>query len=297
MRWRHRVTALFALFLAVALGGAATVSVQPVQPAAAQDGEACARGALRWFGTAYLYLLTQHDPSPLPLSPEVRSTENGAQVAPGEGLWQTAGEVRFSRFLLDTQRCQVHFEAVMQDDGQDALVGSRVRVQGGQVTEIETYVTHEGDYFVFNADGLVQSDSQGPANLKWEDVVPDDQRSTRDELIEIANNYYESFGQTTPLAPIRDDCYRWENGQSMASGDCSVGIGVGSPSMITHRRYPMVDIEAGVVVAYVMFGNALDIHMFKVADGQVRRIDALVTDGGHTSTGWEDQEQQGWAPG
>jgi hypothetical protein len=288
MRWRHRAIALFALVLAVALGAPATVSTQP---AAAQETETCARGALRWFGGAYLYLLTRHDPSPLPLSPDVRSTENGARVAPGQGLWQTAGEVRFSRFVLDTQRCQVHFEALMQDDGQDAIVGSRVRVQGGQVTEIETYVTHQGDYFVFNPDGLVQADSQGPASLKWEDVVPEGQRSTRDELIEIADNYYESFGQTTPLAPIREDCYRWENGQPMASGDCSVGIDVGSPSMITHRRYPMVDIEAGIVVAYVMFGDALDIHMFKVADGKVRRIDALVTDGGHTSTGWEDQEE------
>lgn len=290
MRWRHRPIALLALLLAVALGGAATVSVPPVSPAAAQEGETCARGALRWFGGAYLYLLTRHDPSPLPLSPDVRSTENGARVAPGQGLWQTAGEVRSSRFALDTQRCQVHFEALMQDGGRDALVGSRVLVEGGQITEIETYITHQGDYLVFNADGFAQGDSQGPTDVRWEDVVPEAQRSTRAELIEIADNYFESFGQSTPLAPIREGCYRWENGFTTASGDCSVGMSFGSPSTVTHRRYPMVDVEAGVVVAYVMFANYLDFHAFKVADGKVRRIEALVTAGGHTSTGWEDQE-------
>jgi hypothetical protein len=291
MRSRHRLVALFALVLAVALGGAATVSVPPVAPAAAQEGETCARGALRWFGGAYLYLLTRHDPAPLPLSPDVRSTENGARVAPGEGLWQTAGEVRSSRFALDTQRCQVHFEALMQDDGRDALVGSRVLVEDGQVTEIETYITHQGDYLVFNPDGFAQGDSQGPTDIKWEDVVPEDQRSTRAELIEIADNYFESFGQQTPLAPIQEDCHRWENGFVTASGDCATGMSIGSPSIATHRRYPMVDVEAGVVVAYLMFANYLDFHAFKVADGQVRRIEALVTAGGHTSTGWEDQEQ------
>jgi hypothetical protein len=290
MRWRHRVIALFALFLAVALAGGATLSVQPVRPAAAQQGETCARGALRWFGGAYLYLLTRHDASPLPLSPDVRSTENGTTVAPGQGLWQTAGEVRSSRFALDTQRCQVHFEALMQENGRDALVGSRVLVEHGQITEIETYVTHQGDYLVFNPDGFAQGDSQGPTDVKWEDVVPEAQRSTRDELIEIADNYYESFGQPTPLAPIRNDCHRWENGFVTASGNCGTGMSVGSPSIATHRRYPMVDVEAGVVVAYILFANYLDFHAFKVVDGKVRRIEALVTDGGHTSTGWEDQE-------
>lgn len=291
MRSRHRLIALSALLLAVALGGTATVSVPPAAASPAQATETCARGALRWFGGAYLYLLTRHDPSPLPVSPDVRSTENGATVAPGQGLWQTAGEVSSSRFALDTQRCQVHFEALMQENGRDALVGSRVLVEHGQITEIETYVTHQGDYLVFNANGFAQGDSQGPTDVKWEDVVPEAQRSTRAELIEIANNYYESFGQSTPLAPITSGCYRWENGFITASGNCGLGMQLGTPSFITHRRYPMVDVEAGVVVAYVLFGNYLDFHALKVVDGQVRRIEALVTNGGHTSTGWEDQEQ------
>jgi hypothetical protein len=179
----------------------------------------------------------------------------------------------------------------MQENGRDALVGSRMLVEHGQITEIETYVTHQGDYLVFNANGFAQGDTQAPTDVKWEDVVPEAQRSTRDELIEIADNYYQSFGQSTPLAPIRNGCYRWENGFNTASGDCSIGMQLGSPSTVSHRRYPMVDVEAGVVVAYVLFGNYLDFHAFKVADGQVRRIEALVTNSGHTSTGWEDQEQ------
>jgi hypothetical protein len=298
MRWGHRVAALF---LAVACGGAATAcsvtGSAATSPAASggagqtQEGETCfSRDGMRWVAGAYLYLMAMDDPTPLPVTPELRFTENGQRIELGEGFWQTAGEARFSRTVVDTERCGTHTEAVVEENGVDVIFGMRLLLEDGRITEIETYVTREGDYVFFNPEGLVASDDEGPADVSWEQTIPEEQRSTRDELIEIADLYYQSFGPGGVVAPIENDCYRWENGQSTATGDCSVGIGVGSPDMITHRRYPMVDVEAGVVVAYVLFGTALDFHMFKVVDGQVRLLDAVVTASGHESTGWEDQE-------
>jgi hypothetical protein len=289
-RWSHR---LVALFLALAIGGGVALVGPPGASAQSAPGEGCAfsRNELRWLAATYVNLLASNDPAPIAAAPDLRATENGEVVELGEGLWQTAGAPRFIRTLADTDRCGTHTEAVLDENGADIIVGVRLLIEGDELAEIETYVTREGDYFFYNPDGLVASDGQGPAGVRWENPVPEAQRSTRERLIEIADLYYESFGSGGVLAPIQNDCHRWENGQATATGDCSVGITVGSPDMITHRRYPFVDVEAGVVVAYVMFGDALDFHMFKVVDGQVRLIDALVTASGHDSTGWEDQEQ------
>jgi hypothetical protein len=124
--------------------------------------------------------------------------------------------------------------------------------------------------------------------------VPEEQRATREQLVEIADAYFESFGPAGWVAPMRRDCYRWENGVRTTAGDCTVGLppsGQGRGG-ITHRRYPIADVRTGVVVGYVRFAGALDFHMFKVVDGEIRLIQAVVTDQGHDTTGWEDQEDQ-----
>jgi hypothetical protein len=275
---------------------AAASSAQPGRPAAQAQpgGGACAyeRAELVWLAGLYLALLARHDPAPIPVTPGFRATENGAAVELGDGLWRTAGAPRFARTLVDADRCGIHTEAVIREGGADVIVGVRLLIEGDRLAEAETYVTRQGDYFVYDPAGLIASEDGGPAGVRWGDPVPEAQRATRERLVEIADLYYESFGPGGVLAPVREDCHRWENGAATATGDCGAGLEVGTPSMITHRRYPFVDVEAGVAVAYVMFGTALDFHMFKVVDGRVRRIDALVTASGHESTGWEDQEGQ-----
>jgi len=51
------------------------------------------------------------------------------------------------------------------------------------------------------------------------------------------------------------------------------------------RRF-LVDTDAGIVVAYVHFAGALpDFHMFKMRNGKVELIQAVVGSGAK-STGW-----------
>jgi hypothetical protein len=39
---------------------------------------------------------------------------------------------------------------------------------------------------------------------------------------------------------------------------------------------------------YVLFRDAIDFHMFKIVNGEVRLIQAVITGSGYTSTGWDD---------
>ncbi len=56
------------------------------------------------------------------------------------------------------------------------------------------------------------------------------------------------------------------------------------------RRVPVVDLEAGIVVAFVHFANSLpDFHMFKMRNGKVELIQAVIG-AAAPSTGWASEE-------
>jgi hypothetical protein len=299
MRWRRRA----ALFAAVALTGLATACSGDDESSgpgdggdqAGTDGESagCSRDELQTLADDYFTALAAHDPEQLPLAEDVKLTEDGQELAPGDGLWQTAGPARFTRTIVDTEQCGLHTQAVVEDRGTEVVYGVRLRLAEGEITEIETYVAREEDYFLFSPDGLVESDTiEGPTTT-WDEPVPEADRLDRQELAGIADSYFESFGPAGWIAPMRTDCWRWENGRRTTAGDCSVGLpaeGTGRGNeMITNRRYAVADPGTGTVVAYVRFVDGLDFHMFKIVDGEIRLISAVVA-GSSESTGWEDQE-------
>jgi hypothetical protein len=291
MRWIRRPFVLHAV-LAVAVAGSVLVSARSGSAAAPAEG--CTRDVLRTAAGAYYNALVAHDASRLSWAPSARVTENGTAVAPGQGFWKTAGAATFTRVSYDTDTCSVHSQAVMNDGTRPAIVGVRFKIAGAgssEITESETITTHSGDYLVFSTNGLIRSDS-ARTDTRWTAAVPEAQRSTRQQLIDIADGYYSMFTSgTVDRTPYKTNCDRWENGVRTSAGNCvfgnASGTGDGKDNFISHRRYPFVDVENGVVVGYVLFGSYLDFHMFKVVDGHVRLVSALVGSAGHTSTGWE----------
>lgn len=309
MRWGHRIVALFAAIVVsgttLACGDDGSTDTAGSGGEGAQDteraseGQSCTREKLQQVAEGYIDALANSaDPEQVSLSSDLRMTENGQEIDPGDGFWQTAGQRRLQRNVLDTESCGVHSHAVMDEDGANVIVGVRLQLDRSaqEITEIEQYVTREDDYWFWDPERLIASDDEELADLRWEDPVPEEQRSTRAELIDLADGYFESFGRPDdPRVPMENGCYRSENGLISSNGDCTLGLdpeppeGLDplSPEIVTHRRYPVVDVEAGIVVAYVVFGDALDFHMFKVVDGEIRLIGALVTAGGHDSSGWD----------
>jgi hypothetical protein len=292
MRWVRSLAAA----LVVALAGSAVACTGGSTPVARTADSAdsadtwCTRDVLRFaVGSYFLALTVRHDPDWLPFAPDLKATENGAPTTPGQGLWETATGTRLLRSAFDTDTCSTHSQALLTEDGTDVMVGVRLKLADYRITEVETYVTRQGDYFLFSPDGLLSSDQARP-DVAWEAPVPEGQRATREELVALADQYFSMFGSSVDRAPFQSGCDRWENGQRMTSGNCTTGVptgeGDGQSNFITNRRYVVADVEAGVAVGYVMFGSALDFHMFKVVDGRVLLIQAVVTGSGHTSTGW-----------
>ncbi len=258
----------------------------------AQTGAACTRENLKAVTDKYFAALVAHDPSAVPLDPKVRYTENAKEIQVGKGIWETAAKVLLKRGLVDTERCGTHTQAVLEENGRPILFGTRLQVLNNKVTEIESFIAREKE-FAFElggAKGVLETKDQD-----WETIIPKEQRSSRQDMIAAANNYYDMFSNDpkvfTPFAKV---CDRWENGFQTTKGGMVMGKETPahdcSPKglVITNhgpRRF-LVDQEQGVVVAYVLFAGGLpDFHMFRMRSGKVDIIQAVIG-AGAPSIGW-----------
>jgi len=286
-----------------------------VLPVCAQtSGSACSRQALKSVIDKYFAALQAHDPGMLPLAPTAKFTENGVEMPIGKGFWQTAGKTLLRRDVIDTQKCATHTMAVIEekfDPGtvgkpmtpalpgvkpkplpapgtlRPILFGARLKVQNDKVSEIETIIARENE-FAFNVDGVLATKDQD-----WESILPLEQRSSRLAMMAAADDYFDMFAAEPAVrTPFAEVCDRWENGTHTTAGGMFTLEGADgkkvemrahdcSPKglVITNhgpRRF-VVDVETGVVVALVHFAGGLpDFHMFKMKNGKVELIHAVV---------------------
>jgi hypothetical protein len=286
----------------ILLGGFSTAGAQT-------SGSDCSREALKGLAERYLAALAAHDPSTLPLAPKVQSTENGVVVAVGQGLWRTAGKTLLKRVLIDTHRCGIHAGGVLEEPFSAATVGSpnpfspkkplpaegavrpilfgvRLQVEGGRISEIESIIARERE-FAFDAGGLLATRDQD-----WDSLLAPEERSSRLAMVAAADDYFGMFSAAPVVrTPFASPCDRWENGMFATGGGTALpGEDGKAAEMKAHdcspkglvitnhgpRRF-LVDVEAGLVVAFVHFAGSLpDFHVFRMRNGKVERIYAVV---------------------
>jgi hypothetical protein len=289
----------------------------------AQAADSCKRKDLEDITEKYFASLHEHSTSALPLASNIKFTENGVEKEVGKSFWETAGEPLLKRTLIDTEKCGTGTIAVMEERFTKAaetpvgggmtggmmgakpkpmpaegtirpiLFAVRLKVNDGKITEIETIIARENE-FAFNADGLLETKDQN-----WETILPPDQRTPRKVMIEAADNYFNMFAKEPMVSvPFAKVCDRWENGTQTTKG----GSFAGGPAMPAHdcspkglvisnhgpRRF-LVDTEKGIAAAYVLFAGGLpDCHMFKMVNGKVEVILAVVGAGSKTM-GWPNE--------
>jgi hypothetical protein len=177
------------------------------------------------------------------------------------------------------------------------LFASRLKMEKGKITEIETIVAREND-FAFNAENVLKTKDQD-----WEAILPSEKRIPRKVLADAANNYFALFAENSTVSvPFAQVCDRWENGmQTTASDhDCSPvtfrkRIGM---SLNHGPRRVWVDTEKGISIAFMAFGGGasaneanptgrglVDCHMFRMRDGKVDLILSIVGPSA-ASMGW-----------
>ncbi len=262
----------------------------------AQSGSpACTRESLKSTVDKYLAALAAHSPSGLPLDAKVRFTENGIETAVGKGLWATAGKTLLKRSAIDTVTCGTVTQAIIEENNRPIIFGFRLKLSNGNISEIEHIIAREKE-FAFTPKGILDT-----ANQDWEGILKNSERSSRLAMTAAAVDYFDMFADDPVVStPFASPCDRWENGMQTTRGGMFQGKeypphsctpkGLGLIMKHPPRRVPVVDLEAGIVVAFVHFGGSLpDFHMFKMRNGKVELIQAVIG-AKAPSTGWSSEE-------
>ena len=184
------------------------------------------------------------------------------------GIFATPVTVAFRRSLLDTETCQ-SFSEIIVTQSHPYVIGSRMKLAGGAITEIESLVTDDGDW-LFDAAGYLRHTTMED----WS-VIPEADRDTREVLIAAGNAYLDYFSDKTVVVPWGMPCNRLEGGSAYTNNTCNVGV----PDGVTfHDKRWIVDRDLGTAVVLVRFGSANglpDSHMFRSLKGKLRYVHTI----------------------
>jgi len=238
----------------------------------------CNRACLEDVVNQYLAALAAHDPKRLPLSADVKYTQNDQVLQLGDGFWKTVqGPGNYKHIFADPDAGQVVFMGTMHEADKPLLMSMRLRIQLGRITEIESIYFRQGGGGPAN---IPELDKPGykPEDM-WFKTLPPAQRLSRPEMISIADAYFSGLEKNdgkgvngTGTYPFTNDCDRIENGSHTTNVprpanepkdaingfamDCLSQFKLGYyfvVQAIHDRRYPLVDAERGVVWAHVVF--------------------------------------------
>ena len=287
MRSALAVLAVVACASASHLATRVSASTGPIPPD-------CNRACLEKLVDQYLAAVVAHDPKGLPLSADVKYTENNQVMNVGDGFWKTAaGTGSYKHYFADPEFGQVAFMGTMQEAGSPLLMSLRLRVELGRITEIESVYFRPGGGGPNNIAGM---DKAGKPEDIWFRTIPPAQRLPRQQMISIADAYFTGLQKNdgkgipgTGTYPFTNDCHRIENGApttnvprppneqpgtiNLFSMDCLSQFKMGLyyvVQSIHNRRYPLVDSERGVVWAHAVFDQGT-VNEGVLADGTKHR--------------------------
>ena len=281
-------------FSLAALAGAAAVLCAPAyaqapagggQPGQADHGTAqqmrpkisCTRESLQAAVDSYLAAQKAGDGSKMAFAEKVKYLENMSEVAPDKGLWNTKLPIDFSRSILDKDRCRTFSEVISTTGSTQYVIGTRLTVDNGKITAIDSLVSKKGDW-LFNANSYLKYSSQED----WSGPAKGPASTSMQTLINAANSYLDLFSDKYETTPWGKPCARLEGGAyTNRKGDpnasCEVGI-PGGVLYIVNRDY-VIDEEQGVINVFCRFGDSKtgmpDSHTFRVIGGKLRNVHTI----------------------
>jgi hypothetical protein len=238
----------------------------------------CDRACLEGVMNQYLAALASRNPKGLPLSADLRYTENDQTIDIGDGHWKTIeGPGNYKHIFADPELGEVAVMGTMREAGGLLLMSVRLRIQLGRITEAEAIYFPPGGGGPNNVADL---DKPGykPEDM-WFKSIPPAQRLSRQEMISVADAYFSGLEHNdgkgvngTGTYPFTNDCDRIENGSHTTNVprppnepkdaingfalDCMSQFKLGYYFVVQNiheRRFPLVDAERGIVWANVVF--------------------------------------------
>lgn len=237
----------------------------------------CDRSCLEEITRNYLESMISNRPQDARLSPDVKNTENQELMAVGQGLWLTAqGLGDYQMIIADVRRGQTAYLGTVQTDAGFSMLAIRLRVSEGMITEVEAIFPGPAP-----ANGTFDlgagAEILGEARPAFETNLLPSERRDRWQLVQSADLHYTGIDRGSgDIVPFGENCIKIENGvqlimnpdfnspvrspagielpnyQAMSCQD-QFNTHIWDTDKVTDMRYPVVDEERGVVVAFIMY--------------------------------------------
>ena len=240
----------------------------------------CDHACLSQFARDYVAAMVRHNAASLKQARVVRFTENDVELPFGkEGMWATATSVAPTGLVAaDTQTGNVAWVGTAEENGKPVYFGVRLAIRDKAIAEAETIVVRNTGLPAPFAD--VTKVVHDPT---FNEILPPEQRRSRERLRAVADGYFNTveLNDGNVFTPFDPDCGRLENGilTTAASAGSAGAISPGCEAQfklgiyrinkrIRERRYPIIDVERGVVVATGFFDHANEFDRYKLTDGR-----------------------------
>ncbi len=252
----------------------------------------CDRACLEGAIDKVLAAMIAHNPNQLMLANDVRYTENCVELRLGDGLWGTlSARSNYNLYVCDTESGQAGFYGTVLENGVLDYIALRVKVYEALICEIEAVVARPND--MMNLEPTAKKSAGQLMDVRtprpqFTQTVPPAERMSREELIKIANSYFTGLANQTGkfTAPFAETCERLENGQHTTNQKPNPDLPEGALDIlcmnceeqqktgwfafvteIRNRRYPIVDTERGLVLAFGFFDHNAAFRQYPLPDG------------------------------
>ena len=241
------------LLSALALGAASLALPSPA--AASTCDEAC----LLKLAEQVIVALAKQDYRKLPWADPVGYSENGVRLMIGDAIWGSAVKMqgRKAFAVADAETGNVVWIGILYDHDAPAFGGLRIKAPDGKIEEIEFIAARKSLPIPFGDPAAYKVDASFAKPL-----AAGDKRS-RERLVDVANAYLGTKQRNNGalLAQFTPECEFRENGLSVTNGttghallakgcEAQLKLGLYRPiERIRDRRFPVVDVDTGLVVA------------------------------------------------
>jgi hypothetical protein len=274
-------TVLTALCLALAVSAPVTGHAQAYGERTALPRGDCDRQCLESFMKAYVSALRDKDPSRAPFADNIRFTENSVEMPIGEGLWATVSDINPDDGMIasDIETGNTAWFGHAHEHGKLIFLGIRIKVDGGKITEAETVIARRTGM------PLIFGDGKQPHHPAWKEALTPEQQRPRPRLRAVADSYFNTveYNDGQVFAHFKPDCSRLENGisttQATGNSTSSANVAEGCEAQfklgiyrinkqLRERRFPLIDVERGIVVGTCFFDHANTFDEYKLTDGR-----------------------------
>jgi len=229
---------------------------------------------------AYLAALTARNAARVDWAAGARTSENNVMLPIGEGLWGTITAIgSYQLRFADPQSGEVGYFGTVTETHEESGFTLRLKVdQRGKVTEAESVVVRQSDSGIKFENQRFWDKPILNANVA--------KPLARDAMIKLADGYFSTLqlNDGTLHTKFHPDCDRVENGVQtthnpefakivpVSALGCEEQFRMGNyryDDRLRARRYPLVDEERGLVLAYAFIDHSGRLGEYQLTDGRI----------------------------